>query len=172
MPNLKAAKIWQKYQEHFDEALVEFSYAEFGDGQIPITWPNEKENSDDANNTNNVKGERYELYIGSLYKARGYDVTHTGGSNDMGIDLLCAQDKNYVVCVQCKYRSDKGVRVADIFQFYGAMKYYSSQHLSCTVSGAFWTTQRISKGTKMSRVAESLGIKLFSGILLPQDFDV
>lgn len=167
MPKLNATQIQQKYKEHLHATLLDFSCMGLKDVQIPINW---SDNGINRNSSNNDKGEIYELYIGSLYKSEGYDVIPTGGSNDMGIDLLCRQGNNYVICIQCKYRTDKGLGVKDIFEFYGACKYYASQHLNETVSGAFWTTQRFNKGTKMFRVAESLGIKFFSGVLLPKDF--
>lgn len=169
MPKLNAAEIHEKYEKYSQDELFDFSYMAPEEVQIPIDLP---EPESLKGSTNKEKGARYELYISSLYRVRGYDVTPAAGSNDMGIDLLCRKDKNYVICVQCKYRTDKGVKVADIFQFYGAYKYYASQNMDKTVSGAFWTTQRIIKGTRMSHVAESLGIKLFSGILIPRDFRI
>ena len=124
-------------------------------------------------NPNKNKGNLYEYYVGGLYKSKGYNVEYNGrekNSNDMGIDLFCYYKNYYVVCVQCKCYDVRRISRNDIFQFYGAFKYYASRHLNKTVVGALWIARKIKEGSQLLNIIEMLGIRLYDGKTIPKGF--
>ena len=124
-------------------------------------------------NSNKNKGNLYEYYVGGLYKSKGYDVEYNGqkkNSYDMGIDLFCHYKNYYVVCVKCKCYEVSQLSRNDIFQFYGAFKYYASRHLNKTVVGALWSARKIKSGSQLLEIIGNLGIRLYDGKTIPKWF--
>ena len=123
--------------------------------------------------TSRDKGTEYELYVGSLYKKKGYYVEYNGinkGSRDGGIDLICHHGR-YTEVVQCKCYSRRSISRNEICQFYGAAKYYAARHMQEVVSYSFWTTVEVTDDTEVFDVAMNLGIKLYSGYKIPDSLN-
>ena len=122
------------------------------------------------NLTASEKGEKYEDYVGSLYKELNYHVIHEGRLKhrwDGSIDLIC-QYEIYTTLVQCKYydRPNARIDVTDIYKFYGAVKYYSLKHLKEVVIGAFWTSLQGNSCAKAHDIATDLGIFFYEGVFI------
>lgn len=116
------------------------------------------------------KGLSYEHYVGSLYEKKGYTVEYNGKENwgnDYGIDLICHDDRHTEV-VQCKCYSVGSISRNDIYQFFGASRYYAACHMQEVVSSAFWTTIDIGKDTSAFDVAVNLGIILHTCCKFPE----
>lgn len=107
-------------------------------------------------------GRDYELYIGQLYLAKGYDVDFTGsymGLEDMGRDLICKKNGKTVI-IQCKYwGKDKRIHENHINQLYGTMISYciENNELQSNVEGRFVTNIELSDTAR--KFARMLGIK-------------
>ena len=64
--------------------------------------------------------------MGKLFRARGYDVRHTGGSGDQGGDLILRKDGEITV-VQCKaWKNPATPQVAR--ELGGSMMYYKADN--------------------------------------------
>lgn len=77
----------------------------------------------------------FEEAIAALFQQKGYKVTHTGKSNDRGVDLRVQKD-NIKAIVQCKRYTDKAIGSPDLQKFYGAIVDSGAGH------GYFVTTSR------------------------------
>lgn len=79
------------------------------------------------------KGAAYEVFVGSKYKAKGYEVIYHGieqGVKDSGIDLIASKE-NKVCFVQCKNWMDtdrQKITHIDIKAFFGASYLYLLTH--------------------------------------------
>ena len=172
MPFLKAGLI--KHTQGEERILSEIAIIKRKsvDTTIPI-FPSEIQVNNSQVNENHDKGAKYELYIGSLYEKKGYKVDYNGikkGGKDYGIDLICHSGR-YTEVVQCKCYSNHSISRNDIFQFYGASKYYASRHIKEVVSCSFWTTVEITDDTDVFDIAVNLGIGLHSSCKMPENFD-
>ena len=92
------------------------------------------------------------------------------GSKDGGIDLICHHGR-YTEVVQCKCYLGHTISRNDIYQFYGASKYYTFTHVKEVVSCSFWTTVDITDDTDVFRIAVILGIMLHSGCKMPENIN-
>ena len=72
-------------------------------------------------------GRDYELYIGFLYKQKGYEIDYFGeymGMDDLGRDIIAKKDKKTLI-IQCKYWSKKKqIHEKHVTQLYGTMISY------------------------------------------------
>ena len=77
-------------------------------------------------------GIEFERELGKLFRARGYDVRHTGGAGDQGGDLILRKDGETTV-VQCKaWKNPATPQVAR--ELGGSLMYYKADNgiLACT----------------------------------------
>ncbi len=96
----------------------------------------------------------YERYIGYLYENKKYKVIFHGAINekeDLGIDLICENDKE-IFTIQCKRLSvAKGIPVREnvVAQIYGASKYFKMKNKTKkTVIPVIYTTYELSAEAK------------------------
>lgn len=171
MPFLKAGLIKQKLEEErvlSEIPTIKRKSDNEGTLLLEISDPQE-ENM--RIKTSRDKGTEYELYVGSLYKKKGYYVEYNGinkGSRDGGIDLICHRGR-YTEVVQCKCYSSHSISRNEILQFYGATKYYAARHMQEVVSCSFWTTVEVTDDTEVFEIAMLLGVKLYSGCKMPDN---
>lgn len=106
-------------------------------------------------------GRLYERYVGYLYEEQGYDVDYVGifkGFEDLGRDLICKKDDNFVV-IQCKNWSKfRTVYEKYIFQFFGTVFQYKDENPKNKVTAVFYTSTELSPLAR--RFAEELKIEL------------
>ena len=92
-------------------------------------------------------GIKYERYIGYLCEQQGYSVKYTGALlklNDMGRDLIVSKGKNVYV-VQCKrYADHKEIHENHLFQLFGSVMHYATEHPDKNVYGVFVTSAAFS----------------------------
>ena len=106
-------------------------------------------------------GRDYELYVGYLYRCKGFQVAYYGedkGLEDLGRDLICTKDGKTQI-VQCKYWSqEKKIHEKHIFQLFATtVSYCIDHHYSMNdVSPVFVTN--ISLSNEAKRVAEQLNV--------------
>ncbi len=102
-------------------------------------------------------GIKYERYIGYLCEKEGYKVKYSGALlklNDMGRDLNATKGKS-VYIIQCKRFADhKEIHENHLFQLFGSVTHYASEHPDKKVTGVFVTS------TKLSPVAVECADKL------------
>jgi len=102
-------------------------------------------------------GIKYERYIGYLCEKEGYKVKYSGALlklNDMGRDLIATKGKS-VYIIQCKRFADhKEIHENHLFQLFGSVTHYASEHPDKKVTGVFVTS------TKLSSVAAECADKL------------
>ena len=98
-------------------------------------------------------GRDYELYVGYIYKQKGYDVDYFGsymGLEDLGRDII-AKKADKTCLIQCKYWSrDKKIHEKHITQLYGTVASYcieNSLNIS-DVSGVLITNIELSDMAK------------------------
>ena len=74
-----------------------------------------------------IIGRDYEMYVGYLYKQKGYSIEYTGiidGFEDLGRDVIAKKD-NEVCIIQCKrWAQWKEMREKHIFQLFGTTMEY------------------------------------------------
>lgn len=104
---------------------------------------------------------RFELAVGDLLRARGYqDVRHTGGAGDLAADLTCRDRRGARVVVQCKrYRAGCAVTSSEMQQFIGMI--YAHHHADY---GLYVTTSTFTRPA--SALAQQHGIRLLDGAAL------
>lgn len=108
---------------------------------------------------------RFELAVGDLLRARGYqDVRHTGGAGDLAADLTCRDRRGARVVVQCKrYRAGCAVTSPEMQQFIGMI--YAHHHASY---GIYVTTSTFTRPA--AALAQQHGIHLLDGAALAARF--
>lgn len=154
--------------------------------QIYIGFDGDGTNTPSTGNTTNVppKGTKYELYIGSLYEQKGYEVDYNGQNkhaHDLCRDLICKFTKKYAVnnkyiytvIVQCKcYDSvvaiKNNITVLEIYKFYGSVRHYAMQYPKEIVHAVFCTTFDMrTECYEAFRAAIELGIEVHQEIFIP-----
>lgn len=107
-------------------------------------------------------GIKYERYIGYLCEQQGYSVKYTGALlklNDMGRDLIVSKGKNVYV-VQCKrYADHKEIHENHLFQLFGSVMHYATEHPDKNVRGVFVTSALFS--LVAAECAKKLDIKVY-----------
>ena len=116
-------------------------------------------------------GRIYERYVGYLFEKQGYDVEYVGifkGYEDLGRDLICQKDKDFIV-IQCKHWSQfKTIYEKHIFQFFGTIFQYKDENPDRKVRAIFYTSTELSKLAR--RFAVELGIELKESFKLDKDY--
>lgn len=172
MPFLRATEIRKVHEEKIREQehereielLSMINSPTIGIVQNPDVYLIQEDDS------NKIKGKKYELYVGSLYAKRGFNVDYNGinkNSKDGGIDLVCKY-LNHTILIQCKCYITGNIRVKDIYYFYGAVHYYAAQHIDEVVESSYWITRKISPKQRVFSVIKTLGITLYDGIGMPK----
>jgi len=77
----------------------------------------------------------FERLIGKAFEKKGYEVKHTGGSGDGGIDLICRKG-NELIIVQCKRYKGK-VGISAVRDFYGALLHSKASKGYIITTGGF-----------------------------------
>ena len=112
-------------------------------------------------------GRDYELYIGHIYRQKGYDIEYNGiikKLEDLGRDIIATKNLETLI-IQCKnWAKDKFIHEKHIFQLYGTMILYKIEHVFTEVKGIFITT------TKLSQTAKDIADYL--GIVVLEDFKI
>ena len=110
-------------------------------------------------------GIKYERYIGYLCESEGYRVKYSGALlklNDMGRDLIVSKGKKIYI-IQCKRFSDsKEIHENHLFQLFGSVTHYATEHPDKNVVGVFVTSAALSPVA--SECAKSLSILCFEHI--------
>lgn len=107
-------------------------------------------------------GRDYELYIGYLYRQKGYNVDNFGsymGIEDLGRDIIASNDERTII-IQCKYWSQKKeIHEKHITQLYGTMISYCFENNKDKdfVKGVLVTNIQLSE--KAKEMAAYLGIQ-------------
>lgn len=131
--------------------------------------------------TNWQIGIAFERYIGYLYETRGYKVDYYGankGFEDLGRDLI-VKNKTETIIIQCKYwNSHKTIHEKHIFQLYGTMITYYSEHqnlkqtffdgLPPQIKGLFITSCSLSDTAR--KYASMLNIDVEEGCKFDYDY--
>lgn len=85
-----------------------------------------------------MTGEQFELFLGELFKKRGFKVTYTATSGDYGADLIL-RDGDEKIAVQAKrYSGNVGVKAVQ--EIIGAVKMYDAQQ-AWVVTNSYFTKQ-------------------------------
>ncbi|MBP1995208.1 restriction endonuclease [Paenibacillus eucommiae] len=71
-----------------------------------------------------MDGRQFEIYLGGLFKNRGYDVRVTRSAGDYGADLVISKQGKKIV-VQAK-RYSKNVRIEAVQQVQGSIRHYGA----------------------------------------------
>jgi restriction system protein len=82
--------------------------------------------------------ESFEEFVAELFEALGYDVEHTGGTGDLGVDLRLRRKDGLVAVVQCKYHKRGVVGSPELQRFLGTIAHTASH------KGYFITTSTFS----------------------------
>lgn len=86
-------------------------------------------------NVDLMSGHHFEHYLGRLLRSRGYNVTVTKGSGDLGIDII-AQSGNQKIAIQAKRHSQRVSRRAISDAVAGA-KYYGCNQIMVITNSYF-----------------------------------
>ncbi len=117
--------------------------------------------------TNWQIGRDYELYIGFLYKQKGYEIDYFGeymGMEDLGRDIIAKKD-NKTLIIQCKYWSTKKqIHEKHVTQLYGTMVSYCVENgfSKKDVTGILVTNISLSETAK--KIAHFLNIQFQENI--------
>lgn len=87
-----------------------------------------------------MTGEEFELFLGELFKKRGFKITYTSTSGDYGADLIL-RDGDEKIAVQAKRYSGK-VGVKAVQEIIGAVKMYEAED-AWVVTNSYFTKQAI-----------------------------
>ena len=87
-----------------------------------------------------MTGEEFELFLGELFKKRGFKITYTSISGDYGADLIL-RDGDEKIAVQAKrYSGNVGVKAVQ--EIIGAVKMYDADE-AWVVTNSYFTKQAI-----------------------------
>lgn len=110
-------------------------------------------------------GRDYELYIGYLYKKKGYSIEYHGivkRLEDLGRDIIATKN-NTTLIIQCKnWAKGKMIHENHIFQLYGTLVYAKLENPLLDVKGIFVTSICLSDMAKL--VARYLGIEVVENL--------
>lgn len=89
-----------------------------------------------SRNLDAISPHRFEELVGQIFKAMGFQVLHTGGTGDQGVDLVCQNRQNEFLIVQCKRYQHK-VSVGVVRDFYGALIHSKAKSGYIITTGEF-----------------------------------
>ncbi|SFL24809.1 restriction system protein [Nitrosomonas aestuarii] len=116
------------------------------------------DNDSPGNALRNINWKDFELFVGEIFRMRGYSVTETGGSNaDGGIDLKLKKD-NELFLVQCKQWRAYKVSVNVVRELLGVM-------VATGATGGFVVTSGVFT-TEAHSFAKGQNIDLINGVRL------
>ena len=106
-------------------------------------------------------GRIYERFVGYVFEEQGYQVEYVGifkGYEDLGRDLICRNNREWVI-IQCKNWSKfKTIYEKHIFQFFGTVFQFRDTNPGPPIRASFYTTTSVSGIAR--RFARELGIEL------------
>ena len=99
-----------------------------------------------------LDGTQFEMYVGMIFERFGYQVQHTGKSNDEGIDLIVNKNEKRGI-VQCKrYAPGNTVGSPTVRDIRGAMVGNNAEEGFLVTSSTF-TKNAIEEAAKSPRIA-------------------
>ncbi|MFZ2890052.1 restriction endonuclease [Sulfuricurvum sp.] len=117
-------------------------------------------------------GIEYERFIGYTFEQKGYTVQYHGalnGKEDLGIDLICENDR-HILIVQCKRLSrDKAIPVREnvIAQTYGTAQHYKmKKKCKKEVAPVIITTYELSN--EAMNFAKYLGVQVMNDVQIQE----
>ena len=117
-----------------------------GDSKDPIT----------INKIDKYSGAEFEVFIGSLFEADGYQVEFTQASNDKGIDII-AKRNGVSIGIQCK-RYSSSIGISAVQEVFSGKNFYSLDKALVVTNNTF---------TKAAKdLADSTGVVLWDRTIL------